>query len=377
MNIRPARLALVITLLVVAVSIGSYFVPFTQTAVETNARHSRMLITVAMSTSLCGAAILFFHGVYSFKAGLRVAYRWFAAGLLLFGLSMLQWPATVFLGPSSQWVTSGAIIVPFILATASMYVGMQQFARLLKVSTGLASWRVAVPIVAAATILSAIAAHQWSSHDALTVKAETDAYTALVAWTLAFGVLAWLIMVKIRRAIGPKYRQAMMWLVIALGGLVLSGLHEYITSYFLDESDAYVYLGLSSWLFLPTGALFLYAGNLFSAMGAGVVAKPASAEPDGSTTDHSYIDNVIAVAQLASRPNDVDVILDDLRTITSTTKADSKLSEKDRNRLIRIYRQLEDYLVSSDPLRSFTKDQLRQTISTDFRAAVEETERLR
>jgi hypothetical protein len=329
-----------------------------------------MVLTMAMVTLISGGAILFLKGVREFKSGLRAAYRWFAVGLILFGASLLQWPIVALTGKYGDfWASSGAVIIPFAFATAFMYIGMRRFARLLGVSTILLSIPFSVGAVSASAVLSGVLAHFVALNNGPGIDTET--YTATVAWSTGYGFLAWLLILKIWRVIGAEYRKPMRWLLWALGALVVSGSHEYVTSYFLSENDWYVYWGASLWPFIIAGFLFLRAGYAFIA-GYGESAQTSgAAEGDKS---RGYIDGIILVANLASRPPDIDAALDGLRKVTSRLAPGAGLSEEQYAQLVAVYLNLEHYLTTLDPLRNFTKEQLRTRITPAFRARVERAE---
>jgi hypothetical protein len=71
------------------------------------------------------------------------------------------------------------------------------------------------------------------------------------------------------------------------------------------------------------------------------------------------IAQVTYTASLISHPEEVDTVLDSLRTITARTNPSAPLSKNDEETLTSVQQQLESYLVSKEKLRSFTHDSLR------------------
>jgi hypothetical protein len=67
------------------------------------------------------------------------------------------------------------------------------------------------------------------------------------------------------------------------------------------------------------------------------------------------VDRIVYLASLMSEPQRVDTILDKLRVITARS---SKLSDQDIKALKPIKNELEDYLVTKERIRSFTKASL-------------------
>jgi hypothetical protein len=366
-----ANAVYVISAFIIALAFASYFVPAASGVYleHITAHHVRLALTVAMTVSFYGSAYLLLRGVGVFKSTLRAAYRWFAIGNILFGFAMLQWPIIVIGGwEFSFWAVSGVVVVPFLLATLLMYIGMRRFALLLGVRSIITSRLWTTVIIMGAAAASAVVAHIVATNN--TPGIETETYTATVAWSTGYGFLAWLLVFKTARRIGIMYQRAMHALLWALGMLTFSGLHEYITSYFLTERIAYVYWGGTLWPFILASFLFIWAGY---EMGLMKYATQQDAQPatESADNDRSSIDSILSTARLASRPEDVDHILDGLRDVTAKMQADVPLAEVQRNQLLAVYTQLEDYLVTADPLRSFTREELRARLKAGLRQQVE------
>ncbi len=85
----------------------------------------------------------------------------------------------------------------------------------------------------------------------------------------------------------------------------------------------------------------------------------------------TVLDMVTNTAGLASNPQDIDPILDDVRSVTSNLSPGEPPSAADNQRLIGVYLRLEEYLITSEPLRPFTKGELRKRLSDGLRKQVE------
>jgi hypothetical protein len=122
------------------------------------------------------------------------------------------------------------------------------------------------------------------------------------------------------------------------------------------------------WPFMTAAVIMVFAAKEFSLINAEADDGNHPAELDDSV----YIDSVITTAALVSRPQDVDGILTGLRSITARLSADSiSLTNEDKNHLVAVYRQLEDYLThGNDPLRTFTAEQVRSRLNQEFVAVV-------
>ena len=86
-----------------------------------------------------------------------------------------------------------------------------------------------------------------------------------------------------------------------------------------------------------------------------------------SLTDaKTVLDLVTSTAALASNPAQIDPILDNLRAITSQVTPGQAVSDSNEPKIISIYLQLEKYLTAQEPIRSFTKEELRSRLAPEL-----------
>lgn len=71
------------------------------------------------------------------------------------------------------------------------------------------------------------------------------------------------------------------------------------------------------------------------------------------------IEQVTYTASLVSHPEEVDAALDPLRSITSRVNPSASLSQNDKEKLVSVQKQLEEYLVTKEKLRFFTRESLQ------------------
>lgn len=90
----------------------------------------------------------------------------------------------------------------------------------------------------------------------------------------------------------------------------------------------------------------------------------------GRGTDQSNLSDastvvsmVIATAGLASNTAAVDPYLDTVRSITARLVPGEQPSRSDEDKLLDVYEHLEAYLITQDPLRHFSKTELRRRLS--------------
>jgi hypothetical protein len=165
-----------------------------------------------------------------------------------------------------------------------------------------------------------------------------------------------LVALSIRRTIGEIYKPAMLWTILALGALAFVGLHEIVAKGYFPLSS-YVANSFSLWPYLLAGVLFLKAGLEFRAAGQQYIKLPENA---------SYIDIVIGVADMVSRPVEVDEALAKVRAITVQQDSSKPLSEPDKTTLVDAYKILEGYLTTREPVRVFTVEGLRNGLPDEF-----------
>jgi hypothetical protein len=76
----------------------------------------------------------------------------------------------------------------------------------------------------------------------------------------------------------------------------------------------------------------------------------------------SIIDVITFVAEMASKPQEIDILLDPLRRVTSLIGQTSQLTSQDLVTLRGVYDQVEVYLTTREPLRQFTVQSIRRAV---------------
>jgi hypothetical protein len=84
------------------------------------------------------------------------------------------------------------------------------------------------------------------------------------------------------------------------------------------------------------------------------------------TSAKTVLDLVTSTAALASDSAQIDPMLDGVRAITAQIAPGQTLAAGDEAKLMRAYLQLEQYLITKEPLRSFTKEELRARIAPEL-----------
>jgi hypothetical protein len=96
--------------------------------------------------------------------------------------------------------------------------------------------------------------------------------------------------------------------------------------------------------------------------------------PQKTSKINSAIDLVTYAAGLASNQTSFDPALDTVRGVTSALGAGQVPSAEDDKKLFEVYLQIEQYLTTIDPIRTFTKDDLRTRLSEQLRQQLEDFE---
>ena len=100
----------------------------------------------------------------------------------------------------------------------------------------------------------------------------------------------------------------------------------------------------------------------------GSVSQPTLTHLSGNQS----IDRIVFLAGLASQRSAIDPILDRMREITANLPAGQELPNADQQELESVYTEIKDYLVRSDPLRSFTPESLEERVVGYLRSSAPE-----
>lgn len=328
---------------------------------------SALFVTIVM----IGAAGMMLSALKRFKKSMRKAYVLVAIGFLLFGVGLIQLPVIGFFNAwDTLYVNSGLLIAPFILSATSIYLGMRRFALVVSIDSMLTSRIFAGCMAIIIGVLSFIAAQQWSTRLYIPGTDTYIAIAALSAWfTSAAATLAW----RIVGRIGPFYVSAMRQLAITLTAVAIGAWHESISSYVYGNPDWYVASGVSLIPLAVGGLLLIRATYTLGILNGQSVAGQSDDEIEASTQpaeDNEYTNAITYAAGLSSHPGDIDFILDDLRLVTSNLEDGQALSPEDKRRLINVYLKIELYLTYHDPIRNFSREEIRSKLSPALRAEI-------
>lgn len=87
------------------------------------------------------------------------------------------------------------------------------------------------------------------------------------------------------------------------------------------------------------------------------------------------LDLANTAAGFASNQSDIEPLLYRIKQISSQPSSTMLLTSENEAALFNIYLQIEKYLMTSDPIRTFSKEELRKKASRGLRARLEDYER--
>lgn len=325
-------------------------------------------LTCSQGVLALGAAWFFLSSLESFKPTLRRAYVLLCIGVVAFGISQAQLVPVSYLN-AQWWTTNGFFTLPYMASFIFMFMGMRQFVKAIEFKTRWTSLPIATVTSVGVALFLALLPHassQLSNEQYITVVL----FTTIVSIFFAFAAGA---AFALRREIGQLYVKGLTWLATGLVIGVIGGLHYVFVEMFV-RVDWYYTGNLTVVPMFIASVLILYGGySLREITEIASNYKPSRVSPDPLV----LVEVVTYVSSLVSRPSDLDLMLDDLRAVTSqidSTKGG--LSNHQQQAVINVYRQVEDYLVRSEHLRVFTRDRLRADIVAKFKLSSVETQPL-
>ncbi len=318
------------------------------------------IIQVSMAISVVAALLnmlavpFFLGGVRQFKAELQRAYLILCIGIGIFGFAQIQLPF-ITLFDWWGWINSGGIAVPYLVGVVCMLWGMRVFAALLRVkrfgTSPFAAFGLSVVLSLAAVLVPhvKIATDELTFHLSLAISIFDSVFVSFAA-VIAF---------QIRRIIGATYIRSMSWLCAALVVVSVAGWQYVAVQLTLHTGDWYYDYTVMVAPFILGGLLLVAAGYAFSNINvwSGGRASQRSA---------LELDVVMYVAGLVSNPSEINLALEDVRRVTSHMTFGQALSDEGRAVMVGVYAKIELYLVENDPLRTFSREELRHRIAKEF-----------
>jgi hypothetical protein len=326
---------------------------------------------IALTATLLhgSAAVYYLRGLRHFKTNLRIAYLMLSVGIGMLGIAIAQL-SIINLFWLLFWANSGLLLLPYLIAVYLMFGGIRQFAHSALLKSKWFSFRV---VTAAAIIVGAVVA--LLPHASSQLQDEERIGSAFLTTVVAvFFVFALRGTLLIKRVVGASYSHGLAWLCVALLAAIVAAAHYIFVLQWTSSSGVYynwsapiVFFNITGWLFMRAGYAFanideLVRAERYPARWRRFFGLPESVGGQAI----SSVDIIVYVMGLTSDPTKVDAMVDDMRVITARMGSDEKLTDHDQTTLLRVYKRLEDYLVQHEPLRSFDRQQVRQSVERHF-----------
>lgn len=294
-----------------------------------------------------GTAALFLIGLNGFKQELKTAYYLICAGLFTQVGGTAIYSIRTYIHPVERNLIGD---LPITIGALLMFVGIWWLARTLKVQGRIFGHPATISgvLLLASTVLWVL------PHG--TYHLETHLVHANHVLEALFYPLACVLLWRIIRTTSHSYAHSFTWMLVAVAGnFVAAGLFLGGTYVTYPAWATYELLGA---LFIVDTIIYVIAGYSFATLQQRMSRRQTASSP---------IDIILFVASLASRQKDIDPILDHLRVFTASTPgAYNLLTPEQDKQLAGIYYQLEDYLITKEPLRSFTRESIRALVQRKF-----------
>ncbi len=303
-------------------------------------------VLAAFTMVSLGAAVLFLSSLGAFKTGFRKTYYLISAGIVTRSLSVIVFVALQYI---SAGLASHSGLIPLRLTGAILvYLGIRKFALILSLGGRTTSYKIIIAF-AAIGIVALSVYHYLSGSTSIAVTighcydwAELVLYASCIFLTT-----------RIKAATGSQYRRPLGWFTAALTSYCIGSTLTLLNAYAHMPIAFIASVGLA---YLVSYILFLVAGYSFAAS--------TRHKQEHLVSSSTPVDIVVYTASLASQPQDVDPILDGLRIVTARMGAE--LGPADIEELASIYRHLEDYLITQERLRVYTRQEIRGQIRERF-----------
>lgn len=310
------------------------------------------LTALALAVALCvlqvGAVWFFLSSLRTFKRQLKIAYYILSVGIILFGLTEIQFPLMIIFDFGVPILSLLPLL--FYLASALlMYLSARKLIHLLEIRSHFAS----IPVVCMSAVGILLAVF-FLPLPFLPDEARFAMGLFAIGTTFFFAaaVLTW----HSSRVIGEVYKRATRYLALAFTTLVGASAHELIVK-LVWEDGWYIAYGITLWPYVLASGLLLAAGIAF---------KTSSATSAPFLNTKNYVDVITSLVGLTHNSQAIDKVLDKVRAITAKSPDLMKISKDDKEILLGVYVRIENFLITSDPLRKFTKAEIRLNLPENF-----------
>lgn len=372
MSMKNFRIAAWTTLVVASLAaVASLLIPVPAGEDSTNFYVS-LMPAVATPLLYIGGSVVLFMGFGAFTNKLRRPYVIISIGLTVWGLSYLLLPLLVI---TNQINNNYVLAVAALGSTGTAlltFIGIRMLAKLFTIEALAGKWWFVIVTILVVSALIAVAPH--APYDA--PELESDTANVMIMLPNIFFLIGGYLVLLIKRRASVAFTNALAWLylsmfftaVLAFGGSTIASLA-------LGSAGNHIVNAVAIFPSCVAAALFLRSAYSFNkitesadveglSVARNFFGKPLKPRGQEDTTS---VDIVTYVAGLASNPLEIDSLVDPVRRVTSNMQSGQKVSQADQQTLMDAYLKIEEYLVTKESLRVFTRDNLRQDIAQKLR----------
>ncbi len=349
------RLILIGTLsMVVALSVILAILPYPQVWDELPADQMGPLIAinffiVAIQLSAAGLVLL---GLKGYKTAFRHVYYRIAAGMSLVAfVTVLSILLSLLLPKGNDRAIEAATTVLYVGGIGIVYLGLLKLANIVKIQSRLHSLIYLMGGGVIAVIGLLVVNLPFNGQDGVLTYANQVLLVLIAVFSLAGANLA----SRVRHAVSEHYRPTMKSLFwsLSLRGVACIAL-------------------LTQPLGMPAAAasgvsILASIGSIVFFMKAAYDLLKSTYQQEVHATSASLVDINVYLASLVSVQSNVDRLLDPMRGVTAESSlAGNQFSSQDKAVLETVCQNLKNYLVTAEPIRSFTLDELNEMLRIRF-----------
>jgi hypothetical protein len=362
--------------------LGGILAFISPTPAEQDSLSFHVLFTTSSINGILYASsiVIFLLALKSFQTRIRIAYYVLCAGLALVAAGALQFIVISYFNLwATPYLVDSWVEAPFLLGLFLLYVAPWLIARQLGVKNFWTRLPLIAGIILASSLLSMLIPH---SSDPMLEKS-LDILVAFNIWEGGLALAGIMVLLSLKRTMSLLYTPALAWLILLYGCIAFGDLQIVIVNLIAGYDNWFVKYNAAMATYL-VGALcgvkaaIEFRRNTYTdQLPVGIVDKASHSffgVQEVATEDKKvFCGEVInTIASLASNPRDIDSVLDKFRAVTAARRtSDQTLSDADQSALAAVYLEIETYLVTREPARKFSREELRFIILDKYRTRVD------
>lgn len=219
-------------------------------------------VTGGITALNVGAVILLWMSRRNFRLQLRAVYMPICLGFVIIGLSLIQVPIVLNIGTDAvlMWFRYVTASVPFLLGMAFVYAGVRRFCLLGGiVATRWLSRRFVTAVALSAAAVTSLLLLPFGASPTVPTWMRLVSLLVLTSGT-ALAVITTLLIIRLRRALGPAYQRPLVWLAGIVVCLALTCVQYIVLRSITSGSTFFEARGMSTLSLLLMGLFALKAG---------------------------------------------------------------------------------------------------------------------